>query len=67
MLIGEAPGHLDRLRRLVIDGRIVDGMVHGAKIAAICLAHGVDELWTADRDLSRFPDLKTRNPLTARR
>lgn len=37
--------------------------VHDARIAAICLAHGVDELWTADRDFSRFPGLKVKNPL----
>ncbi len=27
-----------------------------------CLAHGVTELWTADRDFSRFPALRIRNP-----
>jgi predicted nucleic acid-binding protein len=65
VLIGEARDHLDRLRQLVIDGRVVDGRVHDAKIAAICLSHGISELWTADRDFSRFPALKTRNPLVA--
>jgi hypothetical protein len=25
--------------------------------------HGVVELWTADRDFSRFPGVPTRNPL----
>jgi predicted nucleic acid-binding protein len=38
-------------------------MVHDARIAAICIGHGVTELWTADRDFSRFPTLATRNPL----
>lgn len=65
MLIGEASDHVDRLRNLVIAGHIVDGMVHEAKIAAICLSQGISELWTADRDFSRFPALKTRNPLIA--
>jgi hypothetical protein len=37
--------------------------VHDARIAAICLDHGVDELWTCDRDFGRFPDLRIRNPL----
>jgi predicted nucleic acid-binding protein len=37
--------------------------VHDSRISAICLAHGVTELWTADRDVSRFPELKARNPL----
>jgi predicted nucleic acid-binding protein len=32
-------------------------------IAALCLHHGVSELWTADRDFTRFPALRTHNPL----
>jgi len=38
-------------------------MIHDARIAAICLAHGVREFWSADRDFSRFPDLNVVNPL----
>ncbi len=30
-------------------------------VAAICLAHGVCELLTMDRDVSRYPGLKTRS------
>jgi uncharacterized protein len=37
--------------------------VHDARIAAVCLASGVRELRTLDRDFSRFPALATRNPL----
>jgi predicted nucleic acid-binding protein len=37
--------------------------VHDARIAAVCATHGVRTLWTADRDFSRFPGLKTVNPL----
>ena len=62
-LLGEGPGHWERLARLVHAGHIAGPAVHDARIAAICLAHGVRELWTADRDFSRFPALKTRNPL----
>jgi hypothetical protein len=29
----------------------------------LCQNHGVRELWTADRDFGRFPDLKVKNPL----
>jgi uncharacterized protein len=39
--------------------------IHVARIAALCLHHGVRELWTADRDFSLFPQLTTRNPLVA--
>ncbi|HEU4703474.1 MAG TPA: TA system VapC family ribonuclease toxin [Conexibacter sp.] len=62
-LIGESGRHLDLLSTLVTTGRIRGAMVHDARIAAICLEHGVSELWTADRDFGRFPSLKTRNPL----
>jgi hypothetical protein len=36
---------------------------HDARIAAIWIGHGVSQLWTADRDLGYFPELKTGNPL----
>jgi uncharacterized protein len=38
-------------------------MTHDARIAAICLQHGVREFWTVDRDFSRFSNFRTRNPL----
>lgn len=37
--------------------------VHDARIAALCLAHGVRELWSADRDFGRFKALRVVNPL----
>jgi hypothetical protein len=37
--------------------------IHDARIALICRYHGVDELWSADRDFSRFGFQKVRNPL----
>jgi predicted nucleic acid-binding protein len=37
--------------------------VHDARIAALCIHHGIDELWTADRDFNRYPHLAVRNPL----
>jgi predicted nucleic acid-binding protein len=38
-------------------------VVHDARVAALCRHHGVRELWTADRDFSRFQGLSIRNPL----
>lgn len=61
-VIGEGLDHLRYLRELTLESNVMGGMVHDAKIAAICKAHGVSELWTCDRDYSRFPDLKTCNP-----
>jgi predicted nucleic acid-binding protein len=43
---------------------VVGVRIHDARIAALCLYHGVEELWSADRDFTRFPTLAVRNPLT---
>jgi hypothetical protein len=53
------------LSDLVRAARIAGPRIHDARIAALCLDHGVRELWTADRDFSLFPRLRTRNPLVA--
>ena len=59
----ESEGYWQQLRTLLNGGKVAGPMVHDARIAALCLLHGVTELWTADRDFSRFPALKVRNPL----
>lgn len=64
ILLGEPEGYWDHLRALVQAGRVAGPLVHDARIAALCAAHAIDELWTSDRDFSRFPTLRTRNPLT---
>ena len=61
--LAEGPGYLDKLSRLLASGGVVGGRIHDARIAALCLYHGVRELWSADRDFSMFPQLKTHNPL----
>ena len=53
------------LRALLEGGKAIGPRVHDARIAAICQEHGVAPLYTADRDFSRFPALKTHNPLQA--
>ena len=63
LFIGEGPGHLDSLESVTEGAAVAGPRVHDARIAAICLQHGVKELWTADRDFSRFPALRCRNPL----
>jgi toxin-antitoxin system PIN domain toxin len=62
-LIGEGGRHVELLEELARAGRVRGAMIHDARIAAICLDHGVRELWTADRDFGRFKALRTRNPL----
>ena len=63
VLLAESPGYWERLRPLMEAGRLAGPQVHDARVAALCLHHGIDELWTADRDFSRFPNLKVMNPL----
>ena len=53
------------LAELARTGGISGARIHDTRVAALCLHHGVRELWTADRDFSRFPRLRTRNPLVA--
>lgn len=65
MLLSESESHWRELRTLLKTGKIVGAMVHDARIAALCLQHGVRELWSADRDFGRFPNLTVRNPLVA--
>ena len=62
-LLAEGDAHWPTLRAALTDNRLRGPQVHDARVAAICLQHGVDELWTADRDFSRLPKLRTRNPL----
>jgi toxin-antitoxin system PIN domain toxin len=59
----EQPDHFERLRELVERGSASGPKVHDARIAAVCLSAGVTELWSADRDFSRFPALRSKNPL----
>lgn len=64
--LAETDEHLERLAGLVTRSGVAGPKVHDARIAALCLSHGVSELWTADRDFSYFPELATYNPLVTR-
>ena len=62
-LLTETGLHWSVLKELLRNGRVTGSMVHDARIAALCIAHGVTGFWTADRGFSRFPGLLARNPL----
>lgn len=66
VLIGEATGYWQRLRPLLEAGRIEGPRMHDARVAGLCLLHGIRELWSCDRDFSRFPELTVTNPLVAK-
>lgn len=66
VLLAETAVHWPQLRALLSKAHIAGPAVHDARIAALCLQHGVRQLWSADRDFGRFGALRVVNPLTAR-
>jgi predicted nucleic acid-binding protein len=48
--------------RAVTGGNADGNLAHDAHIAALLVEHGIDELWTLDRDVARFPHVRTRDP-----
>jgi toxin-antitoxin system PIN domain toxin len=62
VLLGEDGEYWPSLQSLATSAKVRGPMVHDARIAALCMLHGVRELWTADRDFSRL-QVKVRNPL----
>jgi uncharacterized protein len=66
VMLAEAEGYWQVLHRLIELSKVTGPRIHDARIAALCIHHGVQELWSADRDFNRFADLRTRNPLVAK-
>jgi toxin-antitoxin system PIN domain toxin len=64
VLLAEGPGYADRLRDVITASKVRGARVHDARVAALCLDHGVDVLWSADRDFTRFAGLAVANPTT---
>lgn len=62
-LLAESGRHWEQLCPLIQRAKVAGPQVHDARIAALCLQHGVRELWSADRDFNRYPDFNVRNPL----
>jgi toxin-antitoxin system PIN domain toxin len=63
VMLSESRKHWSILRSMVASAQISGPLIHDARIAVICIQNGVNELFSADRDFGRFPELKTRNPL----
>lgn len=63
VLLGEGEDYWPTLKATLVAGRIAGPQVHDARISALCESHGVRELWTADRDFSRFGNVHVVNPL----
>ena len=65
-MIGETDDFAEILERFVRRPRVLGAVVHDARIAAICVAHGAEALLTRDRDFALFPELRTRDPFAGR-
>lgn len=61
-LIGETDDFPATLAPFIRRPRVHGGVVHDARVAAICLAHGVEVLLSRDRDFMLFPELRIRDP-----
>jgi toxin-antitoxin system PIN domain toxin len=62
-LLSETSDFAVVLSALIRRPKVNGAVVHDARIAALCLAHGVEALLTRDRDFSHFPELTTRSPI----
>lgn len=63
LLLAETRDFIAILGKFLKKPRVRGPIVHDARIVALCIAHGADELLTLDRDFQLFPELTTRNPL----
>lgn len=61
-LLAETSDFVEVLADLLIRPRVRGPIVHDARVAALCLAHGVEVLLTRDRDFALFPELAVRDP-----
>ncbi len=62
-LLHETEGYWPTLRATISASQVTGARIHDARIVALCRHYGVRELWSADRDFSRFTDVKVVNPL----
>lgn len=66
VLLTETDGYWKTFARTAVEAKIAGSRVHDARVAALCIHHGVRLLLTTDREYSRFGGLPTRNPLPGR-
>jgi len=61
-LLAETERHASVLEQVLGQAAPTGNLIHDAHIVALCLEHGVVEIITGDRDLSRFGGMKIINP-----
>jgi toxin-antitoxin system PIN domain toxin len=62
-LLSETESFFETIQPVLKHSKVRGSAIHDARIASICMRHGVRKLLTADRDFSRFKQLRTENPL----
>jgi toxin-antitoxin system PIN domain toxin len=62
VLLSETPRHADVMASVLDAAGVAGNLIHDAHIAALCLEHGVSELFTGDRDFARFRGLRVSHP-----
>ena len=65
LLLAETGRHASVLEQVLRQAGASGNLIHDAHLVALCLEHGVSELITGDRDLSRFEGLKIINPFAS--
>lgn len=61
-LLAETEGFAEVLAGFARLPRVKGPIIHDARVAALCIAHGVTTLLSRDRDFTLFPQLSVRNP-----
>jgi uncharacterized protein len=61
-MLGETSDFAVVLSEFAVRARVRGRIIHDARVAALCVAHGVERLLTRDRDFALFPELPTENP-----
>jgi toxin-antitoxin system PIN domain toxin len=64
-MLAEGDNHWLMLKTLLQSSNILGAQLHDAKIYCLCLSQGVEVIYSADRDMSRFSGVKVVNPLIA--
>lgn len=62
VLLHETLDHPRVMNQIIEESGVTGNLIHDAHIAALCQEHGITELISGDRDFTRFPTLKVRNP-----
>jgi len=61
-LLGPGDDHWSFLRQMIVDGQVRGPLITDAQLAALTIEYG-GVLYTTDRDFSRFPGLRWKNPI----